>query len=180
MKDDRFGIAVNDEAGNAVRFSEMNGCVRVAGFDPDKASETLNRWIVTEVRKTQAEVSEALDAYRFNDAAGAIYRFVWNSFCDWYLEFTKPVLTGDDGSAKDETRATCAWVIDEILKVLHPFMPFITEELWAKTGEAGPARDIVSTVNSPVPSDTQRTPSPSAMPALRDSTVMRSATMKPE
>jgi len=126
---------------NAVRFSEMNGCVRVAGFDPDKASETLNRWIVTEVRKTQAEVSEALDAYRFNDAAGAIYRFVWNSFCDWYLEFTKPVLTGDDGSAKDETRATCAWVIDEILKVLHPFMPFITEELWAKTGEAGPARD---------------------------------------
>lgn len=126
---------------NAVRFSEMNGCVRVAGFDPDKVTETLNRWIVTEVRKTQAEVSEALDAYRFNDAAGAIYRFVWNSFCDWYLEFTKPVLTGDDGSAKDETRAACAWVIDEILKVLHPFMPFITEELWAKTGETGPSRD---------------------------------------
>ena len=133
---------------NAVRFSEMNGCVRVAGFDPDKASETLNRWIVTEVRKTQAEVSEALDAYRFNDAAGAIYRFVWNSFCDWYLEFTKPVLTGDDGSAKDETRATCAWVIDEILKVLHPFMPFITEELWAKTGEAGPARDNLLVLTS--------------------------------
>ncbi|MBS1180324.1 MAG: valS, partial [Proteobacteria bacterium] len=126
---------------NAVRFSEMNGCVRVAGFDPDKATETLNRWIVTEARKTQAEVTEALDAYRFNDAAGAIYRFVWNSFCDWYLEFTKPVLTGDDGPAKDETRAACAWVIDEILKVLHPFMPFITEELWAKTGETGPARD---------------------------------------
>ena len=126
---------------NAVRFSEMNGCVRVAGFDPDKVAETLNRWIVTEARKTQAEVTEALDAYRFNDAAGAIYRFVWNSFCDWYLEFTKPVLTGDDGPAKDETRAACAWVIDEILKVLHPFMPFITEELWAKTGETGPARD---------------------------------------
>lgn len=126
---------------NAVRFSEMNGCVRVAGFDPDKASETLNRWIVTEVRKVEAEVSDALDAYRFNDAAGAIYRFVWNNFCDWYLEFTKPVLTGDDGAAKDETRATTAWVIDEILKVLHPFMPFITEELWAKTGEAGPARE---------------------------------------
>ncbi len=126
---------------NAVRFSEMNGCIRVAGFDPDKVTETLNRWVVTELRKTQAEVSEALDAYRFNDAAGAIYRFVWNSFCDWYLEFTKPVLTGDDGAAKDETRATCAWVIDEILKVLHPFMPFITEELWAKTGETGPARD---------------------------------------
>lgn len=133
---------------NAVRFSEMNGCVRVAGFDPDKVTETLNRWIVTEVRKTQAEVSEALDAYRFNDAAGAIYRFVWNSFCDWYLEFTKPVLTGEDGSAKDETRATCAWVIDEILKVLHPFMPFITEELWAQTGETGPARENLLVLTS--------------------------------
>ncbi|WP_370674893.1 valine--tRNA ligase [Pleomorphomonas sp. PLEO] len=133
---------------NAVRFTEMNGCVRVAGFDPDKVTETLNRWIVTEARKTEAEVTEALDAYRFNDAAGAIYRFVWNSFCDWYLEFTKPVLTGDDGPAKDETRSTCAWVIDEILKVLHPFMPFITEELWAKTGDTGPARDNLLVLTS--------------------------------
>jgi valyl-tRNA synthetase len=126
---------------NAVRFSEMNGCARRAGFDPDAVSETLNRWIVNEVRATAAEVGEAVDAYRFNDAAGAIYRFVWNSFCDWYLEFSKPVLTGDDGAAKDETRAACAWVIDEVLKLLHPFMPFITEELWAKTGETGPKRD---------------------------------------
>ncbi len=126
---------------NAVRFSEMNGCARRAGFDPDTVSETLNRWIVNEVRATAAEVGEAVDAYRFNDAAGAIYRFVWNSFCDWYLEFSKPVLTGDDGAAKDETRAACAWVIDEVLKLLHPFMPFITEELWAKTGETGPKRD---------------------------------------
>jgi valyl-tRNA synthetase len=126
---------------NAVRFSEMNGCVRVAGFDPDEVGETLNRWVVNEARVTAAEVTEAIDAYRFNDAAGAIYRFVWNSFCDWYLELSKPVLTGDDGAAKDETRATCAWVIDEILKLLHPFMPFITEELWQKTGDTGPKRD---------------------------------------
>jgi valyl-tRNA synthetase len=124
-----------------VRFSEMNGCARVAGFDPDGVRETLNRWIVTEARKAAADVSEALDAYRFNDAAGAVYRFVWNTFCDWYLELTKPILTAEDGPAKDETRATCAYVIDEILKVLHPFMPFITEELWARTGETGPARD---------------------------------------
>ncbi|WP_237154634.1 valine--tRNA ligase [Oryzibacter oryziterrae] len=126
---------------NAVRFSQMNGCERVAGFNPDTVVETLNRWIVTEARKAAAEVTEAVDAYRFNDAAAAIYRFVWNNFCDWYLEFTKPVLTGEDGSAKAETRATCAYVIDEILKVLHPFMPFITEELWAETGKSGPARD---------------------------------------
>jgi valyl-tRNA synthetase len=126
---------------NAVRFSEVNGCTRVAGFDPDGARETLNRWIVTEARRAAAEVTEAVDAYRFNDAAGAAYRFVWNSFCDWYLELTKPILTGEDGPAKAETRATCAWAIDEILKILHPFMPFITEELWARTGETGPARE---------------------------------------
>ncbi len=128
---------------NAVRFAEMNGCVRVAGFDPSSATETLNRWILTEVARAVGEVTEALDAYRFNDAAGAAYRFVWGTFCDWYLELSKPVLTGEDGPAKDETRATAAHVIDEILKLLHPFMPFITEELWARTGEAGPSRETL-------------------------------------
>ncbi|WP_181706953.1 valine--tRNA ligase [Chthonobacter rhizosphaerae] len=125
---------------NATRFAEMNGCARVAGFDPSGVTETLNRWIVTETGRAARDVTEAVDAYRFNDAAAAIYRFVWNGFCDWYLELAKPVLTGDDGPAKDEVRATCGWVIDEILKLLHPFMPFITEELWAATGEWGPAR----------------------------------------
>lgn len=128
---------------NAVRFAEMNGCARVAGFDPATVAETLNRWILTEVRKAAAEVTEAVDAYRFNDAAGAIYRFVWGTFCDWYLELSKPVLTGEDGPAKAEVRATCAHVIDEILKLLHPFMPFITEELWARTGETGPKREAL-------------------------------------
>ncbi|WP_181702686.1 valine--tRNA ligase [Chthonobacter albigriseus] len=126
---------------NAVRFAEMNGCARDAAFDPAAVTETINSWIVTEASKAAADVTEALDAYRFNDAAAAIYRFVWNSFCDWYLELSKPILTGEDGPAKAETRATCAYVIDEILKLLHPFMPFITEELWAATGSWGPARE---------------------------------------
>jgi valyl-tRNA synthetase len=125
---------------NAARFTEMNSCARVAGFDPAKAGETVNRWIAGEVERTAAAITAELEAYRFNEAAGAAYQFVWGTYCDWYLELIKPILTGPDGRAKDETRATAAWVLDEILKLLHPFMPFITEELWAQTGEAGPAR----------------------------------------
>jgi valyl-tRNA synthetase len=125
---------------NACRFAEMNGCVTVAGFDPKSARDTLNRWIAHETAKTVAEVSAAIEAYKFNDAAGAVYRFVWNVFCDWYLEFAKPVLLGPDGDGKVETRAMVAWARDEILKLLHPFMPFITEELWQVTAEGGPAR----------------------------------------
>jgi len=88
-----------------------------------------------------SEVTGAIEAYRFNDAANAAYRFVWNIFCDWYLELAKPVLQGADGAAKDEARATAAFVIDEITKLLHPFMPFLTEELWAIKGSEGPARE---------------------------------------
>jgi valyl-tRNA synthetase len=118
---------------NASRFAEMNGCVLVPGFDPEQAKETLNRWIAHETTQATREVTEAIEAYRFNDAAGAIYRFVWNVYCDWYLELAKPVLTGPDNAAKSETQASVAWARDEILKLLHPFMPFITEELWATT-----------------------------------------------
>jgi valyl-tRNA synthetase len=120
---------------NACRFAEMNGCALPKGFDPAQAKETLNRWIAHETSRTTREVSEAIEAYRFNDAAGAIYRFVWNVYCDWYLELAKPVLLGEDGPAKGETRAMIAWARDEILKLLHPFMPFITEELWAVTAK---------------------------------------------
>jgi valyl-tRNA synthetase len=101
----------------------------------------LNRWIVGEAARTVREVSAAIDAYRFNDAAGAAYRFVWNVFCDWYVELTKPLLMGADGAEKDETRATTAFVLDQIYALLHPFMPFITEELWAIKGADGPARE---------------------------------------
>ncbi|BDV35482.1 valine--tRNA ligase [Methylocystis iwaonis] len=126
---------------NASRFAEMNGCARVAAYDPRANKVTLNRWIVTEAARTVRDVSAAIDAYRFNDAAGAAYRFVWNVFCDWYVELTKPLLTGPDGAEKDETRATTAFVLDQIYALLHPFMPFITEELWAIKGADGPARD---------------------------------------
>jgi valyl-tRNA synthetase len=118
---------------NACRFAEMNGCAMSPGFDPSQAKETLNRWIAHETARATREVTEAIEAYRFNDAAGAAYRFVWNVYCDWYLELAKPVLTGGEGGARAETRAMVAWARDEILKLLHPFMPFITEELWAVT-----------------------------------------------
>jgi valyl-tRNA synthetase len=120
---------------NAARFAEMNGCATVAKFDPKSAKETLNRWIAHETAKAAAEVTEAIEAYRFNDAAAAVYRFVWNIYCDWYLELAKPLLTGPDGPSKSETQAMVAWARDEILKLLHPFMPFVTEELWAVTGK---------------------------------------------
>jgi valyl-tRNA synthetase len=118
---------------NACRFAEMNACATPADFEPADARQTLNRWIAHETSRATREVTEAIEAYRFNDAAGAIYRFVWNVYCDWYLELAKPVLMGEEGDAKSETRATVAWARDEILKLLHPFMPFITEELWAVT-----------------------------------------------
>jgi valyl-tRNA synthetase len=120
---------------NACRFAEMNHCVTVASFDPGSAKETLNRWIGHETAKAAREITEAIEAYRFNEAAGAAYRFVWNIFCDWYLELAKPVLQGLDGPAKEETRAMTAWARDEILRLLHPFTPFVTEELWRVTAQ---------------------------------------------
>ena len=129
---------------NASRFAEMNGCARVAGFDPATVNETLNKWIIGELARATGEVTTAIETYRFNEAAASVYRFVWNIFCDWYLELGKPVLQGaEDGAAKTETRATTAYVIDEIAKLLHPFMPFITEELWAIKGAEGPKRESV-------------------------------------
>jgi valyl-tRNA synthetase len=118
---------------NSCRFAEMNGCALPPDFDPVKAKETLNRWIAHETARAIREVTEAIEAYRFNDAANAVYRFVWNVYCDSYIEMSKPVLLGEDGAAKTETRAMVAWARDEILKLLHPFMPFITEELWMVT-----------------------------------------------
>ena len=92
---------------NAARFAEINGCVRNPSFDPRQAKETLNRWIAHETANATRQVTEAIKAYKFNDAAGAIYRFVWNVYCDWYLELIKPVLSGPDGAAKNETAGCC-------------------------------------------------------------------------
>jgi valyl-tRNA synthetase len=125
---------------NAARFAELNGCKHDPDFDPHHAKETLNRWIAHETAKAGEEVTAAIEAYKFNEAAGVMYRFVWNVFCDWYLELIKPVLTGPDSAAKTETRAAVCWTLDEILKLLHPFMPFATEELWRVTAEGGPQR----------------------------------------
>jgi valyl-tRNA synthetase len=118
---------------NAARFAEMNGCAVQATFNPRQTSLKLNGWIVGETAKAIAEVTRALETYRFNDAANAAYRFVWNIFCDWYLELAKPLLQGADGPCKIETRATTAFVREQIVKLLHPFMPFMTEEIWAIT-----------------------------------------------
>src|SRR6266404_4605720 len=120
---------------NACRFAEMNDCALPPKFNPAGVRETINRWIAHETSSVIREVTEAIESYRFNEAAGSIYRFVWNVYCDWYLELAKPVLMGEDGAAKSETRAMVAWARDEILKLLHPFMPFITEELWAVTAK---------------------------------------------
>jgi valyl-tRNA synthetase len=125
---------------NACRFAEMNECVTVPGFNPGAVKDTLNRWIVSSLTDAVGEVEQAITDYRFNDAAGAIYHFVWNTYCDWYVELVKPILSGSDEAARAEARATTAHVRDEILKLLHPFMPFITEELWRVTAEGGPAR----------------------------------------
>ncbi len=128
---------------NAARFCEMNGCVTVPDFDPAAAGSIVNKWIIDETAQAILEVTSNLEALRFNEAAATTYHFVYDVFCDWYLEIAKPILNGADEVAKLETRATAAWARDQILKVLHPFMPYITEELWAKTAEGGAPRDAL-------------------------------------
>jgi valyl-tRNA synthetase len=126
---------------DAARFCEMNGCETRKSFDPAKVTHTVNRWIVAECAHTAAEVTTNIEGLHFNEASGAIYRFVWDVYCDWYLELIKPLLNGTDEGAKAEARMTAAWTRDQILKLLHPFMPFITEELWARTAEHADPRD---------------------------------------
>ena len=126
---------------NASRFAEMNECYRIADFDPASAKQTVNKWIAGETVRAVQKVADGIESYRFNEAAGSAYRFCWNIFCDWYVELAKPLLNGSDEEAKSETRAMMAWVLDQLLTILHPFVPFVTEELWQRTGEKGPARD---------------------------------------
>ena len=136
---------------NAARFSEMNEARRVEGFDPAAVEQTINRWVRGELTKTERAVSEAIEGGRFDDAASALYRFVWNVFCDWYLELAKPVFQGSDEAAKAETRAMTAWTLDQTMKLLHPVMPFITEELWAELGKEGAARDEATLIGAAWP-----------------------------
>jgi valyl-tRNA synthetase len=125
---------------NATRFCQMNGCARAEGFDPSALQVPLNRWIVGEAARTSQAVTKALDGCGFDEAAGILYRFIWNVYCDWYVELAKPLLNGEDAAAKAETQATAAWILDVILTLLHPIMPFLTEELWAQTAGEGAAR----------------------------------------
>ncbi len=128
---------------NATRFAQMNGVKLDAGFKPENARLAVNRWILTELTKATRAVTEGIATYRFNDAAGAAYRFVWNQFCDWYLELLKPIFMGEDDTAKAEAQATAAYCLDQIYKLLHPFMPFMTEELWSLTASEGKKRETV-------------------------------------
>ncbi len=120
---------------NAARFCQMNDCKPTPSFDPAACRQTLNRWIVGKTVEAAGAVTKAIETYKFNEAASAAYQFTWGTFCDWHLEFAKPLFQGEDEDAKAETRAATAWVLDRVLHLLHPIMPFITEELWGELGE---------------------------------------------
>ncbi|MEE9314197.1 MAG: valine--tRNA ligase [Rhizobiaceae bacterium] len=135
---------------NATRFAEMNEVKHDPDFNPDAVKSQLNRWILTELSKSIVEVTENIEKYRFNDSSGAAYKFVWNTFCDWHLELLKPVFAGDDEAAKAEAQATAAYVLDQIYKLLHPFMPFMTEELWAETATT-PRGELLCHAKWPTP-----------------------------
>ena len=123
---------------NAAKFCQMNEVQFGAALDPSAINHPTNKWVIGEVARAGRAVAANIEAYRFNDAADANYRFIWNIYCDWYVELIKPLLGGDDEAVKAETRLVAGWVFDEMLKTLHPFMPFLTEELWAKLA---PSRD---------------------------------------
>ena len=125
---------------NATRFAEMNGVERNDEVWLNDAKLTVNRWILTELTRAAKDITDGITSYKFNEAGAAAYRFVWNYFCDWYVELLKPVFMGDDEAAKAESRAAMAFVLDEIYKLLHPMMPFMTEELWAQTAGEGQQR----------------------------------------
>jgi valyl-tRNA synthetase len=119
---------------NAARFCEMNGIVPDPTFDPAQATLPLTRWILACASDAVAEADAALEAYRFDDYAGAGYRFTWNFFCDWFLEFAKPALADSESAEASEVRRTAAYVLGLILRLLHPAVPFVTEELWDRFG----------------------------------------------
>ena len=120
---------------NFARFAEMNDVFDVSADTIPQPAQTLNKWILGETAKTRDEVDDALENFRFNDAANALYAFVWGKVCDWFVEFSKPLLQGEDAAAQAETRLTMKCVLDQCLLMLHPIMPFLTEELWGLSGQ---------------------------------------------
>ena len=145
---------------NAARYAQMNDCRLDAAFDPAQCRLTLNRWIIGAANRCIADVTAALDAYRFDEAANRLYHFLWGEFCDWYLEFTKPILEGGDAAAQQETRAAAAWALGRLVHLLHPIMPFITEEVWEQL--AGDAAGMLITAQWPDFSDELDDPAASA------------------
>ena len=122
---------------NAARFCEMNDAAYGPEFDPAGNANRVNRWIVSQLAQLEPQVRAAIEGYRFNEAAHELYQFTWHSYCDWYLEFAKPLLQSDDPGVLAETRATALWTLHRALAMLHPFMPFLTEELWEQSGADG-------------------------------------------
>ncbi len=144
---------------NATRFAEMNGVVLPAAFDPTQVKATVNKWMLGELARANASVDQAIAGFRLNEAATALYEFIWGIVCDWYVELTKPILQGPDSAEKDETRAVTAFVLRETVKLLHPVMPFITEELWDKLGHRSHHGMLIG----------QPWPAPTAIDATADS-----------
>ncbi len=138
---------------NAARFCEMNGVAPVAGFDPAAVASPLCRWVLDAANGAVAEATAALEAFRFDEYAASCYRFTWGTYCDWFLEFAKPVLNGPDGAAKDEVRATAAHVLGVVLRLLHPAMPFVTEHVWDEMGYGAPCSLIRAAWPKPVAVD---------------------------
>jgi len=136
---------------NASRFCQMNECAVDPAFNPSGCDLTVNRWIVSACAEAVRSAGQSIEAYRFNEAANTLYSFVWHTFCDWYLEISKPALYGDDGAAKTETRATAAWVLERILEALHPLMPFVTEALYESLGDRG--NDMLIQMAWPTPTN---------------------------
>ena len=137
---------------NATRYVLMNTEGVDASVVPTERN-AIDRWIVSRLQNTETAVAEHIAAYRFDLAATELYEFIWNEYCDWYLEMAKPILTGDDvpDQARLATRVTLVRVLETILRLAHPFMPFITEELWQQVAPiAGKTGDTISTQNYPV------------------------------
>ena len=136
---------------NAARFCQMNECVIKPDFDPAAVTTTLNKWIVAKTAEAAATVAGAIEAYRFNDAANGLYKFTWGSFCDWFLEFAKPVFLGTDEAAKAETRAAASWVLDQILLIGQPMIPFVAETLWDELAAAAGIKRASALIHAPWP-----------------------------
>ena len=134
---------------NATRFCEINECFTAGAFNPAEATLPLTQWLVGETYRATEAITDSLEAYRFNDASTSVYQFIWDGFCDWFIELAKPILQGDDEAAKIETQAAAQWGLQNALKLLHPFMPYVTEELWQEIKPADKGAKFLMLENWP-------------------------------